>query len=100
MLPLILGAFWVIAAALTALLPMRTQTIPGLSLLAAAPVLLVWIGVTQGPVWSMAGLAALLSMFRHPLNYLTRKTLGLPLPELPPELRDRWHARQQQPRAR
>jgi hypothetical protein len=25
-------------------------------------------------------------MFRRPLNYLTRKALGLPLPDLPPEL--------------
>lgn len=96
MLPLIFGAFWVIAAALTAMLPMRAQTIPGLGLLAAAPVLLAWIALTQSLAWSLAGLFALLSMFRHPLTYLSRKAVGLPLPELPPELRDRWTTRQHQ----
>ncbi len=37
MTPLILGALWVIAAAITGMLPMRAQMIPGLTLLAAAP---------------------------------------------------------------
>ncbi|MBI1170637.1 DUF2484 family protein [bacterium] len=87
MSPLVFGALWVIAAAVTAMLPMRAQMVPGLSLLVAAPVLLVWIGVTHGFVWLAAGLFALLSMFRRPLNYFARKALGLPLPELPPELR-------------
>lgn len=87
MSPLILGALWVIAAAVTAMLPMRAQMIPGLSLLAAAPLLLIWIAATQGAVWSLAGTFALLSMFRRPLNYFTRKLLRLPLPPLPPELR-------------
>ena len=89
-LPLILGALWVIAGAITAMLPMRAQMIPGLTLIAAAPVLLVWIGFTHGFLWTALGLFAFLSMFRRPLNYLTRRALGLPLPTLPPELRDRW----------
>ena len=85
-LPLILGCLWVIAAALTAMLPMRLQRYPGLPLLLAAPVLLVWIGYEQGWVWLAFGLFAFLSMFRRPLNYLGRKALGLPV-ELPVELR-------------
>lgn len=87
MLPLILGALWVIAAAITAMLPMRAQMVPGLTLLAAAPVLLTWIGMTQGFAWVAAGLFAFLSMFRRPLTYFARKALRLPLPDLPPELR-------------
>ena len=86
MTPLILGALWVIAAAITAMLPMRAQMIPGLTLLAAAPALLLWIGLTQGLLWVALGTFALLSMFRRPLTYVTRKALGLPLPDLPPEL--------------
>lgn len=86
-LPLVLGALWVIAAAVTAMLPMRAQMLPGLSLLISAPLLLIWIGLTHGFLWVAAGLFALLSMFRRPLTYFTRKALGLPLPELSPELR-------------
>ena len=85
--PLILGALWVVAGAITAMLPMRLQRYPGLPLLIAAPVLLVWIGMTHGFLWLAVGLFALLSMFRRPLNYFGRMALGLPLPELPPEPR-------------
>ena len=86
-LALIIGALWVVAAAITALLPMRRQMVPGLALLIAAPFLLIWIGWTHGLLWLAVGTFALLSMFRRPLNYFTRKALGLPLPDLPPELR-------------
>ena len=86
MTPLILGALWVVAASITAMLPMRAQMIPGLSLLLAAPLLLVWIGRTQGVFWTAAGTFALLSMFRRPLTYIARKALRLPLPDLPAEL--------------
>ena len=85
--PLTLGALWVIAAAITAMLPMRLQRYPGLPLLVAAPVLLFFIGQSHGFLWVGFGLFAFLSMFRRPLDYLIRKALGLPLPELPPELR-------------
>jgi hypothetical protein len=84
-LPLILAALWVVAGAITALLPMRAQMVPGLTLIAAAPVLLVWIGVIHGWLWVAVGLFAFLSMFRRPLNYFVRRALGLPLPDLPPE---------------
>lgn len=87
-LPLILGALWVVAGAITAMLPMRLQRYPGLPLLAAAPVLLIWIGVAHGFIWVAVGLFAIVSMFRRPLNYLVRWLLGLPLPDLPPELRE------------
>ena len=86
-LPLILAALWVIAGAVTALLPMRAQMIPGMTLILTAPVLVVWIGLSHGWLWVAVGLFAFLSMFRRPLNYFTRKALGLPLPELPPEFR-------------
>ena len=86
-LPLIIAALWVIAGAITALLPMRAQMIPGLTLIAAAPVLLIWIGLTHGFLWVAAGTFAFLSMFRRPLNHFIRKALGWPLPDLPPELR-------------
>ena len=68
MTPLILGALWVVAASITAMLPMRAQMIPGLSLLLAAPLLLIWIYRTQGVFWTAAGTFALLSMFRRPLT--------------------------------
>lgn len=85
-LPLILGCIWVVAAALTAMAPMKAQMVPGMALLLAAPVLLVWIGSVQGWVWVLAGLAAFLSMFRNPLIYFVRRAMGQ-RPDLPPELR-------------
>ena len=85
-LPLILGCLWVIAATITALLPMRQQMVPGMTLLVLAPVLLMWIGMTHGWLWVALGLCALISMFRRPLIYFARRALGLPV-ELPPDLR-------------
>ena len=85
--PLIIGAFWVIAVAITSFLPYRRQIWTGLPLLIAAPVLLFWIGWTHGFGWVLIGLFAFGSMFRRPLNYFARLALGLPLPELPAELR-------------
>ena len=78
-LPLILGCVWVIVAALTAMLPMRLQKFPGVPLLIAAPVLLVWIGREHGWLWVAFGLFAFLSMFRRPLIYLGRRAMGLPV---------------------
>jgi hypothetical protein len=79
---------WALAATVTALLPMRHQMAPGLALLLAAPVLIVWIGAAHGWVWAMPALAAFLSMFRNPLRYFARRALGRPAP-LPPELERR-----------
>jgi hypothetical protein len=83
--PLILGCLWVLAAAATAMLPMRRQMVPGLALLILAPVLLVWIAYAHGWVWLVVGLLAFLSMFRNPLLYFLRRALGRPAP-LPKEL--------------
>ena len=83
--PLVLGCLWVLAAAATAMLPMRRQMVPGLTLLIAAPVLLIWIGLVHGWLWLAIGLFAFLSMFRNPLLYVLRRTLGRPA-RLPKEL--------------
>ena len=76
---LIAGALWVIASAVVAMLPMRHQYGPGICLLIAAPVLVVWIGWAHGWVLAAVALFAFLSMFRHPLIYLTKKALGRPV---------------------
>ncbi len=78
----IIACFWVFAATLTALLPMRRQYVPGLSLLIAAPVILIWLGYDHG--WWIAGLglAGFVSMFRNPLIYLYRRVRG-EHPEIP-----------------
>ncbi|WP_284164337.1 DUF2484 family protein [Frigidibacter sp. SD6-1] len=75
----LLAAFlWVLAATVTALLPMRRQFPPGITLLILAPVILIWIGVEHGPIPALLGLAGFLSMFRRPLLYFARKALGRP----------------------
>ncbi len=75
-LPLILSALWVVAGAVTAMLPMRYQIGPGLLLLIAAPVLIVWIGVAHGWPWSAFGIFAFVSMFRRPLGHLAGLARG------------------------
>ena len=77
-LTLILACLWVIAATLTAFLPMRRQMIPGLALLIAAPILLGFIGAQYGWLYFVAGLLAFLSMFRNPLKYLVRRAISKP----------------------
>lgn len=84
-LPLILGCLWVIAAAVTALLPMRRQYAPGVTLLALGPLLVGWIGWHHGVWWAIAGVFALVSMFRRPLLYFARRAVGLPV-RIPAEL--------------
>ena len=78
---LICGALWVIAASVTAMLPMRLQAYPGLPLLIAAPLLLGWIGWVHGIWWVVAGLLAFGSMFRRPLEYFLRRAMGWPIPD-------------------
>ena len=77
--PLIVGALWVLASAVVAMLPMRGQMVPGVALLIAAPVLLVWIGAVHGWLWLALGLFAFASMFRNPLIYFARRAMGLPV---------------------
>jgi Protein of unknown function (DUF2484) len=84
-LPLILGCLWVLVAAVTAMLPMKRQMVPGVGLLIAAPVLLVWIGWVHGWIWLAIGVFAFVSMFRNPLLYFLRRAMGRPAP-LPKEL--------------
>ena len=83
---LLLGCLWVLAATVTALMPMRRQMLPGVVLLASAPVLMAWIGVVHGWLWVVLALAAFASMMRNPLRYLLARARGQ-RPELPPELR-------------
>ena len=84
--PLIFGVLWVLAATVTAFLPMKRQMVPGMALLIAAPFLILWIGSAYGWLWAAAGLFAFLSMFRNPLIYFAKRAMGKPV-ELPPELR-------------
>ena len=84
---LIAGCLWVVASAITAMLPMRRQMVPGIALLAAAPPLIFWIGASHGWGWAAFGLFALVSMFRNPLRYFLNRALGRPV-EIPQELKD------------
>jgi hypothetical protein len=72
---LIAGCLWVLAAAGTAMLPMRRQMAPGLVLLALAPLLILWIGAQVSWWFSALALFAFLSMFRRPLWALVRWAL-------------------------
>ena len=70
---LICAFLWVLAATAVAFLPMKRQYAPGLVLLVAAPLLVLWLGWTHGWLWALVALAAFVSMFRHPLRYLAKK---------------------------
>ena len=78
-LSLILAFVWVLAASATAMLPMRLQYPPGLTLLILAPFLLGYLGYQHGVWVVLLGLAAFVSMFRRPLHYLLFKALGRPV---------------------
>ncbi len=82
---LIAAGLWVLAATLVAFLPMRHQYRPGLILLVAAPVVIVWIGIAHGAVAAVLGFGAFVSMFRNPLRYLWRRARGQ-APDLPRKL--------------
>ncbi|MEM8655763.1 MAG: DUF2484 family protein [Pseudomonadota bacterium] len=77
---------WVFAATVVAMLPMRHQYVPGVALLVAAPVLILWIGLSVTWWAGVLALAAFVSMFRNPLRYFWAKARGQN-PQLPPELR-------------
>lgn len=79
---LILSCVWVLAAAATAMLPMRRQYAPGITLLVLAPVLIGWLGWTHGLWVGVIALLAFLSMFRNPLIYFAKKAMGKPV-EIP-----------------
>ena len=73
---------WVFASTICALLPMRRQFVPGVILMAVAPVLILWIGWATHWVFGLAALAAFVSMFRNPLRYLWARLRG-ERPEVP-----------------
>jgi len=75
-LSLILACVWALAATITALLPMRLQFPPGLTLLMLAPFLIGFIGYEHGIFPALAGLAGFMSMFRRPLIFYFRKWTG------------------------
>ena len=81
----IIAALWVLAATVTAFLPMRRQMVPGIVLLAAAPVLILWLATDFGWLVALLAVGAFASMFRHPLRYLVARAQGRN-PALPPEL--------------
>ncbi|SHJ63212.1 Protein of unknown function [Shimia gijangensis] len=81
-LSLILACFWVVAATVVAMLPMRRQYVPGVALLLAAPVLIGAIWWDYGMWVGLAALFAFVSMFRNPLRYLWKRARG-EKPELP-----------------
>lgn len=78
----IVSALWVLAATVTALLPMRHQYAPGITLLFMAPLLILWLGYDFGWWWSVAAFLAFASMFRNPLKYMYARARGQN-PEIP-----------------
>lgn len=78
----IIAIVWVFAATATAMLPMRRQYIPGVTLLILAPVLIFWLGCDFGWIWSIAAFGAFASMFRNPLKYFYARARGQ-RPEIP-----------------
>ncbi len=79
----IAAIIWVLVASGVAMLPMRRQFPPGVVLLIAAPVLIVWLGFDYGWIASAGALAAFLSMFRNPLRYYWRKWRGIEIAPIP-----------------
>ncbi len=75
-LSLILACLWAIASTIVAFLPMRRQYVPGVALLIAAPILILWLGYDYGWWVSVLGLGAFVSMFRNPLRYFWRRARG------------------------
>lgn len=81
---LVAGCLWIFASAITAMLPMRRQYPPGITLLVLAPVLIGWLAYDFGFWIALLGVFALASMFRNPLIYFAKKAMGLPV-SLPPD---------------
>jgi len=76
------ASLWVIASTVTALLPMRLQFIPGMTLIILAPFLVLWLGYDFGWIWSGVAALAFVSMFRNPLRYMIARARGQN-PEIP-----------------
>ncbi len=74
--PVIIGCLWVFAATATAMLPMRRQFAPGITLLIAAPLLIIWMSSVHGWGIGVFALFAFVSMFRNPLRYFWKRARG------------------------
>jgi len=72
----IAACLWVLAATVTAMLPMRLQRIVGLPLIAGAIAVIWLLWRDFGPLAGGVALAAVLSMFRRPLMALARYVMG------------------------
>ena len=81
-LPAILACLWVVAAAITAALPMRRQYGPGIALLLLAPLLILWLSAAHGAWIGLVAVLGFVSMFRNPLRYLLARARG-EKPEVP-----------------
>lgn len=79
---IITACVWVLAAAVTAMLPMRRQYAPGITLLVVAPFLIGWLGWTHGAWVGVIAILGFVSMFRNPLIYFAKKAMGKPV-EIP-----------------
>ncbi|MDT8327384.1 MAG: DUF2484 family protein [Roseovarius sp.] len=70
---LLIASLWALAATIVALLPMRRQYLPGVTLLIVAPLVIGFMGYQHGWLLALGGVVALGSMFRRPLRqWLTR----------------------------
>ena len=61
---------------------MKHQYVPGIMLLALAPVLIIWLAFVYGLLVGAVALFAFVSMFRNPLIYIYRRLRG-ETPEVP-----------------
>ncbi|SFN69907.1 Protein of unknown function [Roseovarius lutimaris] len=73
---LLIASLWVLAGTIVALLPMRLQYGPGLTLLILAPPVIGFIGYQHGWLVAFGGVLALVSMFRRPLRHGIAKLRG------------------------
>ena len=72
----VIACLWVLAATVTALLPMRHQYVPGVALLIAAPVLIGALIWDYGWIVGILATLGFVSMFRNPLRYLLARARG------------------------
>ncbi|WP_224815314.1 DUF2484 family protein [Hasllibacter sp. MH4015] len=75
-LALTLACLWVLASAITAMLPYRMQFPPGIALLVASVPLTIFVGYSHGWFWIAVIVFAIGSMFRNPLRYFWNRAMG------------------------
>lgn len=74
-LSLTLSCLWVLAAAAVAMLPMRLQYLPGVTLLILSLPLMAFVASQHGLLLVLLVAFAVLSMFRRPLIYFLRRAV-------------------------